>query len=134
MDPSFKPKITVFHCINTLFEKAPGSAGDKDNFQVQAVKMPCSGMVRDVVLLKAFEAGADAVVVLVCPEERCRYVQGSIRARKRVEWVQGLLDEIGLSGQRLSIFNLSSEDPAAAAEIIKITVSKLAELGPNPAA
>lgn len=130
---NFKPKITVFHCINALLEEGPRPADDAD-VGLQAVKMPCSGMVKDVVLLKAFEAGADAVLVLVCPEDRCRHVQGSIRARRRVEWVQGLLDDIGLSGRRLSIFNLPTGDPAAVAEIVNNTVSQLAELGPNPAA
>jgi coenzyme F420-reducing hydrogenase delta subunit len=134
MSRSFKPNITLFHCINTFNEgMAPQSDSDRDS-ELKAVRMPCSSMVKDVFLLRAFETGADGVVVLVCPEEQCRYVEGSIRARKRVEWVQDILDEIGLDGRRLSIFNIPSGDEAAAAEIIRKTVSGLVELGPNPAA
>ncbi|MBL7179143.1 MAG: hydrogenase iron-sulfur subunit [Pseudomonadota bacterium] len=134
MDPNFKPKITVFHCINIFYEGVSLPGGGEDNCELHVVKLPCSGMVKDIVLLKAFEAGADAVVVLVCPEEQCRHVQGSIRARKRVEWVQKLLDEIGLDGRRLSIFNIPSKDEASVAVILRRTFSDLAELGPNPAA
>ncbi len=43
----------------------------------RSIKLPCSSMTREVVLLKAFEAGADAVVVLVCPEGSCRYLEGN---------------------------------------------------------
>ncbi len=133
MDQKFKPTITVFYCINTFLEEVSLPAGGENNYELQTVKLPCSGMVKDVFLLKAFETGADAVVVLVCPEEQCRYVQGSIRARKRVKWVQDLLDEIGLSGRRLSIFNIPPGSRASSVEIIRKTLSDLDELGPNPA-
>jgi len=134
MDSNFIPKITLFHCINTFFEAAPLSVSSGSNYELKSVKLPCSGMIKDIFMLKAFEAGADAVVVLVCPEEQCRHVQGSIRARKRVEWVQNLLDEIGLAGQRLSIANISSGDETSAVRIIHKTLENLVELGPNPAA
>lgn len=133
MYPNFKPKITVFHCINVFYQGVSWPGDGENNYQLQTVKLPCSGMIKDIVLLKAFEAGADAVIVLVCPEEQCRYVQGSIRARKRVEWVQNLLDEIGLDGRRLSIFNIASKDEASAAQMIRKSLTDLAELGPNPA-
>jgi coenzyme F420-reducing hydrogenase delta subunit len=90
-------------------------------------------MVKDVFLLRAFESGSDAAVVFVCPEGECRYVEGNIRAKKRVKRVKDLLDEIGLDGRRLSIFNISSGDEAAAVQNIQKAISDLADLGPNPA-
>ena len=105
-----------------------------DDFEMKIVKLPCSSMVKDVFLLRAFEAGSDGVLVLVCPEGQCRYLEGNIRAKKRVEWVQNLLDEIGLNGKRLSISNISIGDEDATAQIIKKTLNDLDELGPNPAA
>ena len=134
MDSNFIPKITLFHCINVFFEAESLSVSDQKPYELKSVKLPCSGMIKDIFILKAFEAGADAVVVMVCPEEQCRHVQGSIRARKRVEWVQNLLDEIGLAGQRLSIVNISSKDETAVAQVIHSTLENLVELGPNPAA
>jgi coenzyme F420-reducing hydrogenase delta subunit len=91
-------------------------------------------MVKDVFLLRAFEAGADTVVVLVCPEGACRYVEGNLRAKKRVRWVQALLDDIGLNGKRLSLFNLAPGDTAAADRIVREVLGDVAVLGPNPAA
>ena len=128
---SFKPKITVFHCFNAL----NSTAGlDSSDFDIHEVKMPCSSMTREVFLLRAFEAGADAVVVLVCPEGACRYMEGNIRAGKRVARVKKILDEIGLNGKRMNIFNVPENDQVAIQRIINQTVSDLAVLGPNPAA
>lgn len=106
---------------------------DENEFDLRMVKLACSSMVKDVFLLRAFEAGSDAVIVLVCPEGQCRYVEGNIRAKKRVMRVKKLLDEIGLDGRRLSIFNISSEDDGKALQILQQIRSDLADLGLNPA-
>ncbi len=134
MNKQFKPKITLFHCINSFDESASLSLTSANNFEIKIVRLPCSSMVKDVFLLRSFESGSDGVLVLVCPEDQCRYVEGSIRAKKRVEWVQNMLDEIGLDGRRLSIRNISSENKAATDKIIQETVAVLTDLGPNPAA
>jgi F420-non-reducing hydrogenase iron-sulfur subunit len=133
MAENFKPKITLFHCINAFDDTAELLLTEKDTCEIQTVKMACSSMVKDVFLLRAFEAGADAVVVLVCPEGQCRFLEGNIRAKKRVAWVRNLLDEIGLNGQRLSLGNISSGDKITAGQIIDDVLKNLAELGPNPA-
>ena len=131
MGKTNKAKITLFHCINAFMEKAPLSS---DHMEVKAVKMPCSGMVSEVFLLKAFEAGADAVTILVCPPGACRYMEGNIRARKRMEKTKSLLDEIGVNGKRLSMHHVSASDPLAVENIISGIIAELEILGPNPAA
>jgi len=91
-------------------------------------------MTKDIQLLKAFEAGADAVLVLVCPEDGCRYAEGSIRAKKRVEYVKTILDDIGIDGNRLNLFNTKANDNDAVKSIIQDTVASIEKMGPNPAA
>ena len=134
MKKNFKPKITLFHCINAFNEDASLPLTGVDDFEMKIVKLPCSSLVKDVFLLRAFEAGSDGVIVLVCPEGQCHYLEGNIRAKKRVEWVQNLLDEIDLNGKRLSICNISFGDEDGTALIIKRILKDLDELGPNPAA
>ena len=123
----------MFYCINTFGNGGPVSLTDGEECEFRLVKLACSSMVKDVFLLRAFEAGADAVIVLVCPEGQCRYVEGNLRAYKRVMWVKKLLDEIGIDGNRLSLVNLSSEDKEAAAQIVEKVRSDLIERGPSPA-
>ena len=121
------------YCINSFTEKAAFHAGFKNEAEINFVKLACSSMVKDVYLLRAFEAGSDAVVVFVCPEGHCRYVEGNLRAKKRIAWVRNLLDEIGLNGNRLSLFNLAPGDEAAAEKIIRDTLAALGDLGLSPA-
>ena len=134
MKADFKPKITIFYCINAFTETSIPSLSENDAYEIKTVQMACSSMVKDVFLLRAFEAGADAVIVIVCPEGQCRYVEGNLRAKKRIAWVQKILDEIGLDGRRLSMANLAIQDQEGAAKVLQKTLAELAELGPNPAA
>lgn len=130
---NFKPKVVIFHCINSFTEKT-SVVVDPEDIELKCVKMACSGMVKDVFLLNAFEAGADAVIVFVCPEGVCRHIEGNIRAKKRVGWVGNILDQIGLDHRRLSLFNMTHESEDSAKKAIQDTLAVLSELGPNPAA
>ena len=134
MAENFIPKITVFHCINALGDAGEPALNGKNGCEIKTVKMACSSMVKDVFLLRAFEAGADGVVVLVCAEGRCRYLEGNLRAKKRVGWVRHLLDEIGLDGGRLLMNNVEADDADTVKQALDHVLKNLAVLGPNPAA
>ena len=123
------PKLTLFHCLNSFEE----TASTFDGCDVKTIKMACSSMTKDIHLLKAFEAGADAVLVLVCPQKGCRYAQGSIWAKKRVDYVKTILNDIGMDGRRLNIFNTTAKDHRSIKDIIQNTISELDTIGPNPA-
>jgi hypothetical protein len=75
---------------------------------VRDIALPCTGRLQPEHILKAFETGADAVCVITCAGDDCRYLEGSRRAERRVEYVRGLLDEIGLGGERLLVFHLAA--------------------------
>lgn len=123
------PKLTLFHCLNSFEE----TASMFDGCQAKTVKMACSSMTKDIHLLKAFESGADAVLVLVCPDKGCRYAEGSIRAKKRVGYIKTILDEIGMDSRRLNIFNTTAKDEGSIKDIIRNTISEIEMIGPNPA-
>jgi F420-non-reducing hydrogenase iron-sulfur subunit len=126
----FVPKLTLFYCINAV-NGMPDPTMDAT--EVRMVKLPCSSMVKDFILLRAFEAGSDAVIVLTCPEGECRHTEGNIRAQKRVERVKKILDSIGLDGRRLLFFNALPEGEGVA-EIVRQALSRLEDLGPSPVA
>ena len=134
MTEDFIPRITVFHCINALGDAGEPALNGRNGCEIKTVKMACSSMVKDVFLLRAFEAGADGVVVLVCAEGRCRYLEGNLRAEKRVGWVRHLLDDIGLDGKRLLLTNMEAGDADAVNQTLDHVLKNLAVLGPNPAA
>jgi len=84
-------------------------------------------------ILKAFEKGADGVYVAGCIEGSCQYTSGNIRARKRVEQAKEILDKVGVGGERVEMYNLSSAEGHRFAEIASEMTEKIRGLGANPA-
>jgi coenzyme F420-reducing hydrogenase delta subunit len=71
--------------------------------QIRFFPLPCSGRIDPLHLLRSLESGADMVYLVTCPEGSCRYREGNLRARKRLEYARGLIEEIGLEGARLEM-------------------------------
>ncbi len=99
---------------------------------IKIVKVPCTGRVAVIHLMRALEKGADGVFVAGCMEGDCKYQQGNIRARKRVEYVRKLLDTIGLEPDRVAMYNMSSGEGPRFAEVSREMSEKIRRLGPNP--
>jgi coenzyme F420-reducing hydrogenase delta subunit len=99
---------------------------------IKVLLMPCTGRVDIIHLLKAFEAGADAVFVAGCLEGECHYLMGNIRAKKRVNKVKKDLVPMGIEPERLEMFNLSSSEGPKFAALAKEMVSRALKLGPSP--
>ncbi len=100
---------------------------------IKIVKVPCTGRVDIVLMMKAFENGADGVYLVGCMEGDCHYLTGNLKARKRVEYVKKLLDECGIGGERVAMYNLSSAQGQRFAEAAREMTEKIKALGPNPA-
>jgi len=93
--------------------------------------MPCSGRVEELMILKAFENGADGVMVVGCLEGDCHYQSGNLRARARVQRVAKLLDQIGFGGERVQMFNLSAGEGTKFARFATDMVERIRSLGPT---
>ncbi len=130
MNKESKPKIDIFYCVNA-FEEGVFSPQDAGFSSLQAIRMACSAMIKDVYILKAFESGAEGVLVVGCPQGRCKRVDGNVRAAKRVAFVQKLLDEIGLGGTRLAY--TPGERLAGAIDQLSAQIRALADLASSTA-
>jgi len=101
--------------------------------QVRLVRLPCTGRVEVRHILEALLNGADGVFVAGCLEGDCHYIGGNLRARQRVEYANQLLQQAGLGGERVRMYNLSAGAGPRFAEIVTEMVAHVRELGPNPA-
>jgi coenzyme F420-reducing hydrogenase delta subunit len=99
---------------------------------VKIIKVPCTGRVDVIHILKALEDGADGVMVAGCMEGDCHYQSGNLRAKKRVTHVQQILEQIGFGAERVAMYNLSAGMGVRFAEIAREITEKVKELGPNP--
>jgi len=62
----------------------------------------------------------------------CHYLEGNLRARQRVEYVQHLLEEIGLNGRRIQMINLSAAMGGQFAYATAEMTAEIHGIGPNP--
>lgn len=99
---------------------------------IKIVRVPCTGKVDVIHMLRAFEKGADGVYIVGCMEGDCHFKSGNFRARKRVEQVQKLLNTVGIGGDRVQMYNLSSGEGPLFAKYATEMNEKIMELGPNP--
>jgi coenzyme F420-reducing hydrogenase delta subunit len=81
-------------------------------FPVGEVVVPCAGRLQPEHFLKAFEDGADAIGVICCEEGNCHHLEGNRRCSRRLDYVGGLLDQVGLGSNRLMIFHLPGSSSA----------------------
>jgi F420-non-reducing hydrogenase iron-sulfur subunit len=100
---------------------------------VKVVKVPCTGRVDILLVLRAFESGVDGVYLAGCLEGECHFLRGNLRARRRVEYVKGLLEEVGIGGGRLEMFNMSASQGQRFAEFAREMTEQVRSLGPSPA-
>ncbi|MBW2619683.1 MAG: hydrogenase iron-sulfur subunit [Deltaproteobacteria bacterium] len=63
---------------------------------IKIVRVPCTGKVDLIHILRAFEKGADGVYLVGCLEGNCNFEKGNLRARKRVEEAGRILEKVGL--------------------------------------
>jgi F420-non-reducing hydrogenase iron-sulfur subunit len=99
-------KIDLFCCSGSIdpAELSYGNNGQGEELKV--IPLPCSGKIDILYLTKAFETGADGVAVVTCKKGDCRYLEGNLRARRRVEAVDALLEEIGLGKGRMVMIQM----------------------------
>ena len=119
-------RIIAFCCEHSAYPAADlaGRLGLQYPEGLRIIRVPCAGRVDVIHILRAFEKGASAVLVLGCEDGACHHITGNIRAKERVRHCNMLLKEIGIDGRPAVMVNLSPNAPhrfvKAAKEITKL--------------
>ena len=129
-----EPVILAFCCHFCAYAAADlaGSMRLEYPDNVRVLRLPCTGKIEVNYMLAAFERGVDAIIVAGCLEGGCHFLEGNLRARRRVERTKQLLEEIGIEPERVEMFNLSSADGPRFAEIVTEMRGRLDKLGLSP--
>lgn len=134
MEPHQRLQLSVFFCqqLDPRQDLHSRDLEHKWGAGIRFFPMHCSGRVEALHLLKALEQGANRVLVLTCPEGRCRYKEGNLRARKRLQYAQSLLEEIGLEPARLELRAAPAQSSRHIARILEPVLEEPWEIGPSP--
>ncbi len=133
-DENWKPKIIAIICNWCSYAGADLAGGARIQYppDIRAVRVMCTGRVDPLFILKAFQDGADGVLVSGCHFGDCHYLEGNYKAAKRMFLLKSVLKNIGLDDKRLRMTFVSASEGAKWGTVIGDVVRTINELGPSP--
>jgi coenzyme F420-reducing hydrogenase delta subunit len=133
-DNTFEPKIMAFCCHYCAYASADLAGSMRLQYPpgVRIIRTPCTGRIEVEYYMKAFENGADGVLVAGCLEGGCHFIDGNLFAKKRVNAARTILEESGLEKDRLRMVNISAAMAKPLVDIIFDMVDTVKKLGPSP--
>ena len=132
MNMEKKHAIVAFCCHYCAYAAADlaGSMRLQYPSEIRVVRTPCTGRLEVGFILKAFESGADAVVVAGCEEGSCHFKDGNLIAKRRVNSTAKLLAESGIEPERLRMVNVSAGNAPLFVKAMQEMAETVQNLGP----
>jgi F420-non-reducing hydrogenase iron-sulfur subunit len=133
MNSPWEPKIVAFLCHWCSYAGADLAGVSRIQYppNIRVVRVPCSGSVDPLYILKALREGADGVLVSGCHPGDCHYLSGNYFARRKFLVLHELLDLLGLR-DRVHFSWVSASEGQRFADVVKAVTEAVRSLGPNP--
>lgn len=128
----WQPKIIAFLCNWCSYAGADlaGTSRLRYPANIRIIKVPCSGRVDPLFILKSFERGADGVLVSGCHPGDCHYTSGNYHARRRFSVFRKLLEFYGIDIRRVQFSWVSAAEGAKWAQVVEELTAEIEKLGP----
>ena len=132
VDSSWEPRIVAFICNWCTYTGADlaGTSRMKYPPYVRVIKIPCTGRFDPLFMIKAFERGADGVLVSGCHPGDCHYTAGNYNARRKYTVFKSLLDTLGMDMDRVWFSWISASEGGKWVETIRKFTEVIWEKGP----
>jgi len=132
MSEQFEPKIVAFVCTYCTYAGADlaGTSRLKYPPNVRIVRLPCTGRISPMFILKALQKGADGVLVSGCHPGDCHFTSGNYHARRRWTVFRSLLNFSGIPLERIRFSWISAAEGVKFAELISSLTEDIRKLGP----
>ena len=131
---SFEPKIVGFLCNWCSYAGADLAGVSRLQYppNVRIVRVMCSGMVHPNLVVDALTKGADGVLVCGCHPGDCHYQEGNLKAEKRAEAIELMLDDFGLERERFKLAWVSASEGGKFAQVVTEMTEAVRKLPPSP--
>lgn len=128
----FEPRIVGFLCNWCSYTGADlaGTSRMKSAPNLRIIRVMCSGRVDPNFILRAFQLGADGVLVAGCHPGDCHYQEGNFKALRRVSFLRRLLRELGVDERRLRLEWISAAEGEKFAKVSNEFTEQVRALGP----
>ncbi|MBR2370388.1 MAG: hydrogenase iron-sulfur subunit [Clostridia bacterium] len=130
---AFKPLIVAFCCNWCSYAGADLAGTNRLNYpaDVKIIRVPCSCRVNPTFILKAFQKGADGVIICGCHPGDCHYTSGNYYARRRMTLLFSMLDYLGIEKERTRVEWVSAAEGVKFADTMNSFVETITKLGRN---
>ncbi len=130
----FVPRIVVFACNWCSYAGADNAGVNRIQYSphFRVIRTMCSGRVHPAFVLRAFELGADGVLVSGCHIGDCHYIFGNERAIENFEKTKALVRTLGLEEGRIRLEWVSAAEGPRFGQVIDEFVETVRGLGPSP--
>jgi F420-non-reducing hydrogenase iron-sulfur subunit len=131
---AFDPRIVVFACNWCSYAGADTAGVSRIQHQphFRMIRVMCSGRIQPAFVFRAFEKGADGVLVSGCHFGDCHYIFGNERAVEQFEKTMNVVKLLGIGEDRLRLEWISAAEGVRFAEVINEFTDQVRRLGPSP--
>lgn len=132
-EEAWEPTIVGFLCKWCSYAGADlaGTSRKKYPANIGIIKVPCSGRIDSLFILKALHLGFDGVLISGCHPGDCHYQTGNYRARRRFAITKKFLEHMGVDPRRLQASWVSASEGGKFARVVTKMTEQLKEIGPN---
>lgn len=129
----WQPKIVAFICHWCSYAGADLAGISRIQYppNIRIIRLPCSGRVNPLYVIKALQQGADGVLISGCHPGDCHYSEGNFYARRRFAMLRKLLEYAGIDPRRFQLSWVSAAEGDKWAEIVREVVEEIRKIGPN---
>ncbi len=129
----WKPQVVGFLCKWCSYAGADlaGTSRKKYPANVRILKVPCSGRIDPLFILKGLRLGFDGVLVSGCHPGDCHYQTGNYRARRRIALTKKFLEYIGIPEERIQASWVSASEGAKFSQVVADVAKGVEGVGPN---
>ena len=129
----WKPKIIAFCCNWCSYSGADLAGTNRLSYpaEVKIIRVPCSCRVNPLFIMRAFEKGADGVIICGCHPGDCHYTTGNYYTRRRMALLISMLDYLGVDKGRVRVEWVSASEGARFASIMNEFADTIKNLGRN---
>ena len=129
----WEPKIIGFLCNWCSYTGADLAGTSRLQYppNIRIIKVMCSGRVNPQFVLKAFQEGADGVLVSGCHPGDCHYIEGNLHATRKLMLVRDLMDFVGVEPDRFVVSWVSASEGRKFTDVVTAFTKKIRELGPQ---
>ena len=128
----WEPRIVAFLCNWCSYAGADLAGVSRIQYppNVRVIRVPCSGRINPLFVIKALQSGADGVLVSGCHPGDCHYISGNLYARRKFALLKGLLEYVGIEPERVHFSWVSAAEGVRFAEILEKVIAAVRKAGP----